>query len=233
MSHVWPWFLMEFPTCSVGCSMLKIRLQDDYRNEAISWTVTNFVDNQPCLDLLEGKPGIFAILNEVSIKYPCLSCTATSKPIDLLSLIPLYCSFEFFRNANWIVPLTLITSTWGLPVSSVGTSICANPEPTALLHHLASSITLNLCFTKWMASWKRTRFDVLSIFGDHHDDDFLANSDSFLIRIMSLKSWWNSYRTLQVRFFDCSFLRTSALWMRLARRKLLFSANSKSVPIRP
>ena len=39
--------------------------QADYAREAIPWTVTDFVDNQPCVDLLQANPGVFAILNEV------------------------------------------------------------------------------------------------------------------------------------------------------------------------
>lgn len=33
--------------------------------EAIGWNMADFTDNRPCLDLLEGSPGIFALLNEV------------------------------------------------------------------------------------------------------------------------------------------------------------------------
>ncbi len=37
----------------------------DYEREAISWDCTEFTDNRPCLDLIEGNPGIFVLLNEV------------------------------------------------------------------------------------------------------------------------------------------------------------------------
>lgn len=40
-------------------------LQADYEREAVSWQITDFTDNRPCLDLLEAQPGIFALLNEV------------------------------------------------------------------------------------------------------------------------------------------------------------------------
>ena len=39
--------------------------QNDYAREAIPWTFTEFQDNRACLDVMEGKPGLFAVLNEV------------------------------------------------------------------------------------------------------------------------------------------------------------------------
>ncbi|KAI0230682.1 Unconventional myosin-XIX [Lamellibrachia satsuma] len=39
-------------------------LQEEYIREAIPWNFTEFVDNRPCLDLLECSPGLFALLNE-------------------------------------------------------------------------------------------------------------------------------------------------------------------------
>lgn len=39
--------------------------QAEYVEEAIGWNMADFTDNRPCLDLLEGSPGIFALLNEV------------------------------------------------------------------------------------------------------------------------------------------------------------------------
>ena len=46
-------------------TLLSKSLQEEYEREAIPWTFTEFVDNRPCLDVLEGNPGVFVILNEV------------------------------------------------------------------------------------------------------------------------------------------------------------------------
>ncbi len=40
--------------------------QADYASEAVAWEHTEFTDNRPCLDLLDGNPGVFSLLNEVS-----------------------------------------------------------------------------------------------------------------------------------------------------------------------
>ena len=45
--------------------MVTLCLQEEYIREAIPWNFTEFVDNRPCLDLLECNPGLFALLNEV------------------------------------------------------------------------------------------------------------------------------------------------------------------------
>lgn len=38
--------------------------QEEYLREAIDWSFINFYDNQPCIDLIEGKLGILALLDE-------------------------------------------------------------------------------------------------------------------------------------------------------------------------
>eukprot|EP00123_Amoebidium_parasiticum_P018841 comp24301_c0_seq1/m.45587 comp24301_c0_seq1/g.45587 ORF comp24301_c0_seq1/g.45587 comp24301_c0_seq1/m.45587 type:complete len:1734 (-) comp24301_c0_seq1:245-5446(-) len=38
--------------------------QDMYRDEEIRWSFIGFTDNAPCLDLIEGKNGIFSLLDE-------------------------------------------------------------------------------------------------------------------------------------------------------------------------
>ncbi|XP_048478545.1 unconventional myosin-Va [Plutella xylostella] len=38
--------------------------QDEYIKEEISWTMIDFYDNQPCLDLIEDKLGVLALLDE-------------------------------------------------------------------------------------------------------------------------------------------------------------------------
>ena len=40
--------------------------QEEYMREEIDWTFIDFSDNQPCIDLIEGKLGILALLDEES-----------------------------------------------------------------------------------------------------------------------------------------------------------------------
>ncbi|KAK8199579.1 class V myosin-like protein [Phyllosticta capitalensis] len=40
--------------------------QEEYLREQIDWTFIDFADNQPCIDLIEGKLGILALLDEES-----------------------------------------------------------------------------------------------------------------------------------------------------------------------
>ena len=40
--------------------------QEDYVKEEINWTFIDFADNQPCIDVIEGKLGVLAILDEES-----------------------------------------------------------------------------------------------------------------------------------------------------------------------
>ena len=37
--------------------------------EKINWTFIEFFDNQPCIDLIEGKLGILSLLDEVTHSY--------------------------------------------------------------------------------------------------------------------------------------------------------------------
>ncbi|KAJ1915867.1 Myosin type-2 heavy chain 1 [Mycoemilia scoparia] len=40
--------------------------QEEYQREGLeNWTFVNFQDNQPCIELIEGKPGVFNILDDV------------------------------------------------------------------------------------------------------------------------------------------------------------------------
>jgi myosin-5 len=40
--------------------------QDEYKREEINWKFIDFADNQPCIDLIEGKLGVLALLDEES-----------------------------------------------------------------------------------------------------------------------------------------------------------------------
>jgi len=45
--------------------------QEEYVREAIEWSFIDFYDNQPCIDLIEGKLGILDLLDE-----ECKVCAA-------------------------------------------------------------------------------------------------------------------------------------------------------------
>lgn len=60
--------------------------QEEYLREQIDWTFIDFSDNQPCIDLIEGKMGILSLLDEES-RLPWVpmnslspSCTTTMQP---------------------------------------------------------------------------------------------------------------------------------------------------------
>ena len=39
-------------------------LQEEYLKEGINWSMIDFYDNQPCIDLIESKLGILDLLDE-------------------------------------------------------------------------------------------------------------------------------------------------------------------------
>ena len=49
--------------------MVMAILQREYEEERISWKLMKYTDNQPCLDVLEGQPSVFGLLNEVKKKF--------------------------------------------------------------------------------------------------------------------------------------------------------------------
>lgn len=65
--------------------------QEEYKREGIRWTNIEFLDNSPCLSLIEAKPnGLICILDDqckyVSLKYPdSCRCSQIYKLIYLLS----------------------------------------------------------------------------------------------------------------------------------------------------
>lgn len=47
--------------------------QEEYMKEQIPWTLIDFYDNQPCIDLIEAKLGILDLLDEeCKVEYPVL-----------------------------------------------------------------------------------------------------------------------------------------------------------------
>ena len=43
--------------------------QEEYQKEGIDWSFQNFVDNRPCLDLIEGRTSVFSLINEVIKRF--------------------------------------------------------------------------------------------------------------------------------------------------------------------
>jgi len=39
--------------------------QELYAREEIKWSYIDYADNQPCIDLIEGRMGIYSLLDEV------------------------------------------------------------------------------------------------------------------------------------------------------------------------
>lgn len=52
--------------------------QEEYMREQINWTFIEFFDNQPCIDLIEGKLGILSLLDEVQSTYYFSNTTGKS-----------------------------------------------------------------------------------------------------------------------------------------------------------
>ena len=55
--------LMEIAVFTV---VFVVVFQREYEYERISWKFLDYTDNQPCLDVIEGQPSVFGLLNEVS-----------------------------------------------------------------------------------------------------------------------------------------------------------------------
>lgn len=56
--------------------------QEEYLKEGIVWTMIDFYDNQPCIDLIEAKLGVLDLLDEecrVSLKLVLVHCPAYMK----------------------------------------------------------------------------------------------------------------------------------------------------------
>lgn len=52
-----------------ACAMSSLLMQEEYAREGIDWSYVEFIDNQECLDLLEGAPNapalaVFPLIDE-------------------------------------------------------------------------------------------------------------------------------------------------------------------------
>lgn len=61
--------------------------QEEYMKEQINWTFIDFSDNQPCIDIIEGKLGVLALLDEES-RLPAGSDTSFLQKLNAQLLKP-------------------------------------------------------------------------------------------------------------------------------------------------
>ena len=57
--------------------------QEEYLKEGIEWTMTEYYDNQPCIDLIESKLGVLDLLDE-----ECRMPKGTDQASTTLTLFP-------------------------------------------------------------------------------------------------------------------------------------------------
>uniref|UniRef100_A0AAV1TNI1 Myosin motor domain-containing protein n=1 Tax=Peronospora matthiolae TaxID=2874970 RepID=A0AAV1TNI1_9STRA len=60
-------------------------VQQEYVDEGIPLTLVTFEDNQPILDLIEGRMGIVSMLNEEMLRPQATDSTLVSKVLDACS----------------------------------------------------------------------------------------------------------------------------------------------------
>ena len=76
-----------------------IAFQEEYQKEGIDWSFKDFVDNRPCLDLIEGRTSVFSLMNEVTNILHGLKLS--NNLIYVLS----YLSSKHFCRRNCVVQL--------------------------------------------------------------------------------------------------------------------------------
>jgi hypothetical protein len=67
--------------------------QEEYMKEQIPWTLIDFYDNQPCIDLIEAKLGILDLLDEeckVKLLVPSLNWFSPRRGV--WQRTPVWCS---------------------------------------------------------------------------------------------------------------------------------------------
>ena len=79
--------------------------QEEYRKECVEWDFQEFVDNRPCLDLIEGRISVFSLMNEVGQRFnqsmTCAHVQVSSNSI-MLCMLPdsLQALSPFLRSAG-------------------------------------------------------------------------------------------------------------------------------------
>ena len=66
------------PSCHFFCVCVCV-LQEEYLKEGINWSMIDFYDNQPCIDLIESKLGILDLLDEECRVRTTTTKTTTTK----------------------------------------------------------------------------------------------------------------------------------------------------------
>lgn len=78
-----PFYHTYYPLTFVLQHVFRLE-QEEYVREGIEWTFIDFSDNQPCIDMLEGRLGIFDLLDETCKVYhfgmPMLLTTPMTTP---------------------------------------------------------------------------------------------------------------------------------------------------------
>ena len=59
------YFLFWLCLCNFHLVLILFSPQEEYEKECVEWSFQSFVDNRPCLDLIEGRIGVFSLMNEV------------------------------------------------------------------------------------------------------------------------------------------------------------------------
>src|ERR1700733_8400124 len=63
VEHISSNIVTELSSAQFNSHVFKLE-QEEYVKEAINWTFIDFSDNQPCIDVIEGKLGVLALLDE-------------------------------------------------------------------------------------------------------------------------------------------------------------------------
>ena len=87
-------------SCKLKTEDMKFAFQEEYQKEGIDWSFQDFVDNRPCLDLIEGRTSVFSLMNEVMKHF------LRSKLSNILIWMQSYMSWqlmpEFQMNISFV-----------------------------------------------------------------------------------------------------------------------------------
>ncbi|CAH0482711.1 unnamed protein product [Peronospora belbahrii] len=130
-------------------------VQQEYVDEGIPLTLVTFEDNQPILDLIEGRMGIVSMLNEEVLRPQATDSTFVSKVLDA-------CSDHPSIEKNRINPLEFTIHHYAGDVTYNGTGFLEKNKdtlPTDMVQLLSGSrnSVISGIFTPAQASTRNTR----------------------------------------------------------------------------